>query len=136
VDNSIKLKELQVENGALRKGHKGLQFFFLFQKGFFWVRRGGWGNSTPFQRRLFLRDWDRWFFFGMGTNPKRLFLGWHRREKFGCFEGMKVGFLKTSKELFFWWCGMGCLEKAKRFFFFFFLWYGDLINIFSQTNIL
>jgi hypothetical protein len=41
VDNSIKLKELQVENGALKKGDEGLQFLFLFQKGFVWVRRGG-----------------------------------------------------------------------------------------------
>jgi hypothetical protein len=44
----------------------GLGFFSLFQKGFFWVRRGGWGNSTPFQRR---------FFLGMGTNSKGCFLG-------------------------------------------------------------
>jgi len=61
VDNSIKLKELQVVNGALRKGGNelGFLFFFLFQKGFFWVKRGGWDSSTPFQRRCFLRDWDR-----------------------------------------------------------------------------
>jgi hypothetical protein len=59
MDNSIKLKELQVQNGALRKGDKGLQFLFLFQKGCFWVRKGGWDNSTPFQRRFFLRDWER-----------------------------------------------------------------------------
>jgi hypothetical protein len=56
--NSIKLKKLQIVNGILRKGDEGLGFLFLFQKGFFWVRRGGWGNSTPFQRRNFLRDWD------------------------------------------------------------------------------
>jgi len=46
VDNSIRLKELQVVSGAL-KG-QGVKFFFSFSKGFFWVRRGGWGNSTPF----------------------------------------------------------------------------------------
>jgi hypothetical protein len=57
VDNSIKLKELQAVSGVLRKRDEG--FLFLFQKGFFWVRRGGWGNSTPFQRRFFLKDWDR-----------------------------------------------------------------------------
>jgi hypothetical protein len=59
VDNSIKLKELQAVSGVLRKRDEGLRFLFLFQKGFFWVRRGGWGNSTPFQRRFFLKDWDR-----------------------------------------------------------------------------
>jgi hypothetical protein len=56
VDNSIRLKELQVVSGALRKRDKGLGFFyFLFQKGFFWVRRRGWGNSTPFQRSVFFK---------------------------------------------------------------------------------
>jgi hypothetical protein len=42
VDNSIKLKELQLVSGALRKGHEGLGIFiFIFQKCYFWVRRGG-----------------------------------------------------------------------------------------------
>jgi hypothetical protein len=59
VDNSIRLKELQVVSGVLRKGDKRLRFCFLFQKGFFLVRKEGWGNSTPFQRRFFSRDWDR-----------------------------------------------------------------------------
>ncbi len=36
MDNSIRLKELWVVNGALRKGDKGLGLFFLFQKDFFW----------------------------------------------------------------------------------------------------
>jgi hypothetical protein len=40
VDNSIRLKELQVVNGTLRKGDKGLRILY-FQKGFFWVRKGG-----------------------------------------------------------------------------------------------
>jgi hypothetical protein len=53
VDNSIRLKKLQVVNGALRKGDEGLGFFIFFSKKYFWVRRGGWGNSTPFQRRFF-----------------------------------------------------------------------------------
>ncbi len=36
MDNSIRLKKLQVVNGALRKGDEGLGFFlFLLQKGFF-----------------------------------------------------------------------------------------------------
>jgi hypothetical protein len=50
VDNSTRLKELQVVSGVLRKGDEGLENLFLFQKGFFWVRRGRWINSTPFQR--------------------------------------------------------------------------------------
>jgi hypothetical protein len=58
VDNSIRLKELQIVNGTLRKRDEGLGFLFLFQKGCFWVRRGRWGNSMLFQRRLFLRDWN------------------------------------------------------------------------------
>ncbi len=29
MDNSIRLKELQVVSGALRKGEEGLRFFFL-----------------------------------------------------------------------------------------------------------
>jgi len=53
VDNSIRLKELQDLNGALRERDEGLRFIFFVSKGFFWVRRGGWGNSTPFQRRFF-----------------------------------------------------------------------------------
>ncbi len=63
----LQFKELQVLSEALRKGDKRLRnYFFLFQKDFFWVRRGGWDNSTPFQRRVFLRDWERCkFFFGL-----------------------------------------------------------------------
>ncbi len=37
---SIRLKELQVVSGTLRKGDEGLGFFFLFKKGFF-----GWGGE-------------------------------------------------------------------------------------------
>jgi len=59
VYNLIRLEELQVINGALRKRGKGLRFLFHFQKGFFLVRRGGWDNFTPFQRRFFLTNWDR-----------------------------------------------------------------------------
>ncbi len=40
MDNSTRLKELQVVNGVLRKGDEGLGIFFLFQKGFF-----GWGRE-------------------------------------------------------------------------------------------
>jgi hypothetical protein len=34
-------------------------------------------------------------------------------------QGRKVGFLKKFKESFFWWCGMGWLEKGGGGFFFF-----------------
>jgi hypothetical protein len=47
MDNSIRLKELQVGNGALRKKDKGLSFFF-FLRVFFFVMRGGKDNFTPF----------------------------------------------------------------------------------------
>jgi hypothetical protein len=60
VDDSIKLKELQVVSGALKKRDEWLRTtFVLFQNGFFWVRRGEWGNSTHFQRRFFQRDWEK-----------------------------------------------------------------------------
>jgi len=53
------LKELQVVSGALRKGDEGLKKIFFIPEGFFLVRMGGWGNSIPFQRRFFLRDWEK-----------------------------------------------------------------------------
>jgi len=53
----------------------------------------------------------------MGTNPKGCFLGGMGRKSLVVFKGKKVGFKKISKELFFWWCGMGCLEKVDVFFF-------------------
>jgi hypothetical protein len=52
VDNSIRLKELQVVNGALRKGDKGFKCFFLFQKDFLWVRRG---RFHPFPKKVFFK---------------------------------------------------------------------------------
>ncbi len=57
MDNSIRLKELQVINGALKKRDERLGFSFSFSKGFFWVKKGGWGNSTPFQKEVFLKGW-------------------------------------------------------------------------------
>ncbi len=41
MDNSIRLKELQIVIGALENEDKGLGLFFPFQKGFFWVRMRG-----------------------------------------------------------------------------------------------
>jgi hypothetical protein len=57
MDNSIRLKKLEVVNGALCKRDERLILIF-FKRVFFSVRRGGWGNSTPFQGRFCLRDWD------------------------------------------------------------------------------
>jgi hypothetical protein len=48
VDNSTRLKELQVVSGVFFFKCEGLENLFLFQKGFFWVRKGGWINSTLF----------------------------------------------------------------------------------------
>jgi len=46
------------------------------------VRRGGWGNSTPFQKKLFL---------GMGTNPNGCFLGGMGGRRLVVSQGRKVG---------------------------------------------
>ncbi len=48
----------------------------------------------------------------MGTNPRVCFLGGMGRRSLVVYQGRKVGFKKNSKELFFWWCGMGWLEKG------------------------
>jgi hypothetical protein len=67
VDNSIRLKELQILTAVLGKGDEGLEILFYSLKEFFWVRRGGWDKSTPFQRKFFFKglgevkffwDWD------------------------------------------------------------------------------
>jgi len=56
VDNSIRLKELQVVSGAFKKMKQGVRNFILFSKRFFWMRRGRWGNSTLFKQRFFFKD--------------------------------------------------------------------------------
>jgi len=63
----------------------------------------------------------------MGINPKGCFLGGMGKKSLvffneiffwwcgmGCLE--KVGFFLFFKEIIFWWCGMGCLEKVDVFF--------------------
>ncbi len=60
----------------------------------------------------------------MGANPKVCFLGGMGGRSLVVFQSRKVGFLKKFKELFFWWCGMGWLEKGNGYisflsFFFF-----------------
>ncbi len=52
MNNSIRLKELQIVSGTLRKGDEELGFIYLFSKEFFWVRVGS-GNSTAFQKNIF-----------------------------------------------------------------------------------
>jgi hypothetical protein len=61
-------------------------------------------------------------FFGMGTNPRVYFLDGMGRRSLVVFQGRKVGLKKNSKELFFWWCGMGWLEKGVSFIFILFFW--------------
>jgi hypothetical protein len=90
--NSIKLKELQIVGGALRKEDKGLRTFFSFPKRFFWVRRGGWGNSTPFRRRFFLKGLGEVNFWGDGVYSKVCFLGGVGRRSLVVFQSRKVGF--------------------------------------------
>ncbi len=92
MDNSIILKELPVVNGALRKGDEGFGFFFFFKRVFF-----GWGREDgvipPLSKGgFFLRDWDRWIFLGMGTNPKGCFLDGMGGKRLVGFQGRKVGF--------------------------------------------
>jgi hypothetical protein len=56
----------------------------------------------------------------MGTKPKVCFLGGMGGGSLVVFQGRKVRFKKNSKQLFFWWCGMGWLEKEGGFSFWFF----------------
>jgi hypothetical protein len=48
----------------------------------------------------------------MGTNGKGCLLGGMGGRSLVIFQGKKMRFFLISKELFFWWFGMGCLEKA------------------------
>jgi hypothetical protein len=58
LDNLIRLKELEVVSGASKKWGRGVRIF-SFGKGFFWVKSGGWGTSTLFQSKFFLKERDR-----------------------------------------------------------------------------
>jgi hypothetical protein len=63
----------------------------------------------------------------MGTNPKVCFLyGIGRRSLVVC-QSRKVGFKFFSKELSFWWCGMGWLEKGVGIFLFFLFSFCDMV---------
>jgi hypothetical protein len=60
VDNSIKLKELQVINGALRKTDERLGTFLFFSKRAFFGSGREDGIIPPLSTRGFLkRDWER-----------------------------------------------------------------------------
>jgi len=56
----------------------------------------------------------------MGTYGKGCLLGSMGGRSLAIFKGKKMGFFLISRELFFWWCGMGCLEKKDGFFCLFF----------------
>jgi hypothetical protein len=58
VDNSIRLKGLQVVSGVLKKGDEGLRISFSFSKGFF-GEEGRMDQFHPFQRSFFLKDWEK-----------------------------------------------------------------------------
>jgi len=55
VDNSNRLKELQVVSGALKEGDKGLGFIFLFQKGVFFGEEGRMDKLHPFPKEVFFK---------------------------------------------------------------------------------
>ncbi len=86
MDNSIRLKELQVVNGFLKKGDEG------FQKSFDCVRKGRWGTSTFFQKIFFKKGLGKVIFFGMGTNPRVCFLGNMGGRNLVVLQGTKVRF--------------------------------------------
>ncbi len=57
MNNSIRLKELQVVSGALSKGDEGLKILFSFSKGFFFGRGGEDGSNPPLSKGSFF-VWD------------------------------------------------------------------------------
>jgi len=63
----------------------------------------------------------------MGTNPKVCFLGGMGRKSLVDFQGRKLGFKKKFKQLFFWWCGMGQLEKGGGSIYFFLFVFCDMV---------
>ncbi len=53
--NSIRLKELQVVSGVLRKWDEGLGNIFSFPKGFFLVEEGRIDQFQPFPKEFFFK---------------------------------------------------------------------------------
>ncbi len=64
--------------------------------------------------------------FGMGTNSKGCFSGGMGGKILVVFQG-RWDFKKNSKELFFWCCGMGCLDKVNGFLFFGLFFFCDMV---------
>ncbi len=61
-------------------------------------------------------------FFGDGDKPKGLFLGWHRREKFGCFfEARRWDCFNFPTNYLFGGVGCDVWRKLMGMFFFVFL---------------
>ncbi len=94
MDDSIKLKELQVVSGALKKGDKGLQYnYYFFKRGFFGWRGEG-GVIPPLSKGH--------FFKGIGISE--FVLGWELTQRFVswvAWEGEVWLFLKVGNWGFF-----------------------------------
>jgi len=56
VDNLIKLKKLQVVNGALKKIDERFFFFKIFFKEFFLGEEGRMGYFHPFSKKVFFKE--------------------------------------------------------------------------------
>jgi len=63
----------------------------------------------------------------MRINSKGCFLGGMGGKSLVVFQGRKITFFKKFKELFFWWCEMGCLEKVDVYVFFLFFFF-DMVT--------
>ncbi len=86
------------------------------------MRRGGWNNSTYFQRKFWGESGRGDFVLWMGTISRGWFLGGIERRSLVVFLGSKVEFFFVFQGICFWWYGMGWLEKGGgcSFFLFFF----------------
>jgi hypothetical protein len=121
VDNSIKLKELQVESETLRKKDKGLSFFLF--KGIFF----GWGKEDkiiwPLYEEFFWVGLEKVIFLGDGGLSQGVFFGWHGREKFGPFSRLEGwGFFCFQKVIVLvMWDGV--VGEGGGYIFFFFLFF-------------
>jgi hypothetical protein len=64
---------------------------------------------SPFSKGVFgVRLGEMILLFGsMETILRGCVFGWHGREKFGCFQGKKVGVFFVFQKIFLWWCEMG-----------------------------
>jgi hypothetical protein len=101
VDNSIKLKELQVESEALSKKDKGLNFFLF--KGIFF----GWGKEDkiirPFYEEFFWVGLEEVIFLGDGGLSQGVvfWVAWGGKV-WSFFKVGRLGFFLFFKKLLFW----------------------------------